>query len=93
MDSPWPPRLIFNTDGHWIINYKDRWEPQDITKMLPDLANAGVDARSVLVGIDDDLSWRGSSHAQLWGDNIQDWSHDPLPTDIHGNPLRFSAST
>ena len=83
-----PPRLIFNTDGHWIINYQDRWEPEDITKMMPTLTDAGVDALSVLVGIDDDLSWRGSPHGQLWGDNIEDWNPDPLPTDIHGHPLR-----
>ena len=83
-----PPRLIFNTDGHWIINYQDRWKPEDITKMMPTLVNAGVDALSVLVGIDDDLSWRGSPHGQLWGDNIEDWNPDPLPTDIHGHPLR-----
>lgn len=88
MDSKWPPRLIFNTDGHWIINYQDRWKPEDITKMMPELAAAGVDALSVLVGIDDDLSWRGSPHGQLWGDNIENWNPDPLPTDIHGNSLR-----
>ena len=88
MDLTGPPRLIFNTDGHWIINYQDRWEPGDITKMMPTLVNAGVDALSVLVGIDDDLSWRGSPHGQLWGDNIEDWNPDPLPTDIHGHPLR-----
>ena len=88
MDLKWPPRLIFNTDGHWIINYQDRWEPEDITKMMPMLAGVGVDALSVLVGIDDDLSWRGSPHGQLWGDNIEDWNPDPLPTDIHGHPLR-----
>ena len=88
MDLKWPPRLIFNTDGHWIINYQDRWEPEDITKMMPMLAEVGVDALSVLVGIDDDLSWRGSPHGQLWGDNIEDWNPDPLPTDIHGHPLR-----
>ncbi len=62
MDSKWPPRLIFNTDGHWIINYQDRWKSEDITKMMPALAAVGVDALSVLVGIDDDLSWRGSPH-------------------------------
>ena len=88
MDSKWPPRLIFNTDGHWIINYQDRWNPKDITRMMPELVDAGVDALSVLVGIDDDLSWRGSSHGQLWGDNIEDWNPDPLPTDIHGRPLQ-----
>ena len=88
MDLTGPPRLIFNTDGHWIINYQDRWEPEDITKMMPMLAGVGVDALSVLVGIDDDLSWRGSPHGQLWGDNIEDWNPDPLPTDIHGHPLR-----
>ena len=88
MDLKEPPRLIFNTDGHWIINYQDRWEPEDITKMMPTLADAGVDALSVLVGIDDDLSWRESEHGQLWGDNIEDWNPDPLPTDIHGHPLR-----
>ena len=56
--------------------------------MMPTLVDAGVDALSVLVGIDDDLSWRGSPHGQLWGDNIEDWNPDPLPTDIHGHPLR-----
>ena len=88
MDSQWPPRLIFNTDGHWIINYSDRWQLDDITRMMPALAGAGVDVLSVLVGIDDDLSWRGSPHGQLWGDNIQDWNPDPFPTDIHGKPLQ-----
>ena len=44
MDFREPPRLIFNTDGHWIINYQDRWEPDDITKIMPTLADAGVDA-------------------------------------------------
>ena len=87
MDSKWPPRLIFNTDGHWIINYQDRWNPEDITRMMPDLAEVGVDALAVLVGIDDDLSWRGSPHGQLWGDNIAEWNPDPRPTDIHGHPL------
>ena len=29
---------------------------------------------SVLVGIDDDLSWRGSSHGSMWGENVQDWN-------------------
>ena len=56
--------------------------------MMPTLADAGVDALSVLVGIDDDLSWRGSQHGQLWGDNIEEWNPDPLPTDIHGHPLQ-----
>ena len=91
MATQWPPQLIFNTDGHWIINYQDRWRPEDITKMVPVLAEAGVDALSVLVGIDDDLSWRGSPHGQLWGDNIAEWNPDPLPTDIHGNPLQEAA--
>ena len=61
MDLRKPPRLIFNTDGHWIINYQDRWEPEDITKMMPTLVDTGVEALSVRVGIDDDLSWRGST--------------------------------
>ncbi|MAE59816.1 MAG: hypothetical protein CMJ49_00510 [Planctomycetaceae bacterium] len=95
MPGNWPPKLIFNTDGHWIINYQDRWEPDDITKIMPDLVRGGVDALSVLIGIDDDVSWRGSPHAQLWGDNVTDWSPDPVATDIHGHaihkgePLRY----
>ena len=44
MDVKWPPRLIFNTDGHWMINYQDRWNSEDITRMMPDLVAAGVDA-------------------------------------------------
>jgi hypothetical protein len=49
----WPLKLIFNTDGHWIINFKERWEPTDITRMMPDLARGGGDVLSVLIGIDD----------------------------------------
>ena len=56
--------------------------------MIPTLADAVVDALSVLVGIDDDLFWRGSPHAQLWGNNIEEWDPDSLPADIHGHPLR-----
>ena len=82
-----PPKLIFNTDGHWIINYQERWEPNDITKMMPDLTRGGVDVLSVLIGIDDDIAWRGSKHAQMWGDNVTDWNPDPVPTDIHGHPM------
>ena len=33
MMAPWPPQLIFNTDGHWVINYQDRWAVEDIVKM------------------------------------------------------------
>ena len=54
MMAPWPPQLIFNTDGHWVINYQDRWAVEDIDKMIPVLADCGVDALTALVGIDDD---------------------------------------
>lgn len=84
----WPPRIIHNTDGHWIINYQDRREPGDIVRLIPVLAEAGVDALSVLAGIDDDISWRGSPHAQLYGDHITEWQPDPVPRDIHGHPLK-----
>ena len=90
MAVQWPPKLIFNTDGHWIINYQDRWQTEDIVKMMPMLVEAGVDVLSVLVGIDDDLSWRGSAHGQLWGDNITEWNPDPAPSDIHGNKMDSS---
>ena len=84
----WPPRIIHNTDGHWIINYQDRRDPGDIVRLIPVLAEAGVDALSVLAGIDDDISWRGSDHAQLYGDHITEWQPDPVPRDIHGHPLK-----
>ena len=87
MMAPWPPQLIFNTDGHWVINYQDRWAVEDIVKMIPVLADCGVDALTALVGIDDDLSWRGSRYAQLWGDNVADWNPDPMTSDIHGNKM------
>ena len=38
-----------------------------------------VDALSVLIGIDDDLSWRGSEFGDLFGDNIVDWFPDGDP--------------
>lgn len=89
--SSWPPRLMFNTDGNWMNNYQDRHEPTDITKLVGPLRDAGVDLLSVLIGIDDDLSWRGSPHGQLWCDNVTEWNVDGVPTDIHGNPIKKGA--
>ena len=60
---PWPIKLIFNTDGYWIINYQECWEVKDIVKMIPVLANCDIDPPTTLIGIYDDLSWRGSHYA------------------------------
>ena len=62
---PWPLKLIFNTDGHWIIKDQERWEVEDIVKMIPALADCDIDAPTTLVGIDDDLPWRGSHYSYM----------------------------
>ena len=72
----WPPRIIYNTDGNWAFNYLTTRDPKDLTVILDALQGTAVDVVTVLVGIDDDLSWRGSPHGQLWGDNIEDWDPD-----------------
>jgi hypothetical protein len=82
---------MFNTDGNWINNYQERHDPSDLTRMIGPLRDAGVDLLSVLIGIDDDLSWRGSPHGQLWCDNVTEWDVDGVPTDIHGNPITDGA--
>ena len=87
----WPPRLMFNTDGNWINNYQERHDRADLTRLIGPLRDAGVDLLSVLIGIDDDLSWRGSPHGQLWCDNVTEWDVDGVPTDIHGNPISAGA--
>ena len=74
--SNWPPRIIYNTDGNWAFNYLTNRDPRDLTVILDALQGTAVDIVTVLVGIDDDLSWRGSPHGQLWGDNIVDWNPD-----------------
>ncbi len=74
--SNWPPRIIYNTDGTWAFNYLHRRDPKDLTIVLDALAGKGIDVISVLVGIDDDLSWRHSSHGSMWGENVQDWNPD-----------------
>jgi hypothetical protein len=86
--AAWPPRLLLNTDGNWINNYQERHEPADITRLVGPLRAAGVDMLCALIGIDDDLSWRGSPHGQLWCDNVTEWNVDGVPTDIHGHPIR-----
>ena len=48
-------------------------------KLIPVLADAGVDALSVPAGIDDGIPWRGSPHAQVFGDHITEWQPDPVP--------------
>ena len=82
---------MFNTDGNWVNNYQERHEPADLTRMIGPLRDAGVDLLSVLIGIDDDLAWRGSPHGQLWCDNVTEWDVDGVPTDIHGNPIQEGA--
>jgi len=72
----WPPRIIYNTDGNWAFNYLANRDPRDLTVILDALEGTAVDIVTVLVGIDDDLSWRGSPHGQLWGDNVEDWDPD-----------------
>lgn len=72
----WPPRIIYNTDGNWAFNYLTNRDTKDLTVILDALRGTAVDIVTVLVGIDDDLSWRGSPHGQLWGDNIEDWNPD-----------------
>ena len=66
----WPPRIIFNTDGCLVFKYLKRRNPDDVTAMMVPLADTSVDVVSVLIGINDDLSWRGSPHGELWGENM-----------------------
>ena len=44
------------------------------------LKDTSVDVISVLVGIDDDLSWRGSPYGELFGDATSIWAADGDPT-------------
>ena len=37
------PRLIFNTDGNWMLFYLPDRNPEDITHQLDTLVPAGVD--------------------------------------------------
>ena len=38
------PRLIFNTDGNWMLFYLPGRNPDDVTHQLDELVPAGVDA-------------------------------------------------
>ena len=66
----WPPRVIYNTDGGWVYNYLPNRNPDDLNVILNALEGTSVDVVTVLVGIDDDISWRGSPHAELFGDAL-----------------------
>ena len=72
----WPPRVFFNTDGNWAFNYLTNRDTKDLTVILDALQGTGVDIVTVLVGIDDDLSWRGSKYGELWGDATKNWDPD-----------------
>jgi len=81
------PRLIFNTDGNWVLHYLPDRRPDDVTRQLDDLVPAGVDALAALIGIDDDVAWRGSPHSAMWGGDTECWDPDP-DVDADGNPIR-----
>ena len=78
----WPPRIIFNTDGCLVFKYLKRRNPDDVTAMMGPLADTAVDVVSVLVGINDDLSWRGSPHGELWGETMASASEGMAPSDL-----------
>ena len=81
------PRLIFNTDGNWMLFYLPGRNPDDVTHQLDELVPAGVDALAGLIGIDDDVVWRGSPHSAMWGDDTEVWDPDP-DVDADGKPVR-----
>ncbi len=64
----WPPRILFNTDGCHAFKYLRRRDPGDVTEFMVPLAGTGVDVVCALVGVNDDLSWRGSDYGEVWGD-------------------------
>ncbi len=81
------PRLIFNTDGNWMLFYLPDRNPDDVTHQLDELVPAEVDALAGLIGIDDDVVWRGSPHSAMWGDDTEVWDPDP-DVDADGKPIR-----
>ena len=66
----WPPRILMNLDGWHAFKYLRRRNPRDVTEVMTPLADTGVDVICALVGVDDDLSWRGSPYGEVWGDTI-----------------------
>tara|TARA_B100000315_G_scaffold217889_1_gene218808 strand:+ start:66 stop:302 length:237 start_codon:yes stop_codon:yes gene_type:complete len=60
----WPPRILFNTDGSHAFKYLRRRNPSDVTEVMVPLADTGVDVVCALVGVNDDLSWRGSPQSR-----------------------------
>ena len=84
----WPPRIFFNTDGCLVFKYLCRRNADDVTEMMVPLADTCVDVVCALVGINDDLSWRGSPHGELWGESmgmdigevLPDGDSSPLPS-------------
>ena len=83
----WPPRIIFNTDGCLVFKYLARRNPDDVTEMLVSLGDTCVDVVSMLVGVNDDLSWRGSEFGELWGENMGSDVNEVLPNgDLNASP-------
>ena len=72
MRPKWPPRAIFGTEGNLALKYLKRRNPEDVTEVFEALTATSVDAVAVHVGLSDEVSWRGSPHAELWGDNMAD---------------------
>ena len=64
------PRILFNTDGCQAFKYLRRRDPSDVTELMVPLSETAVDVVCALVGINDDLSWRGSPYGEVWGDTI-----------------------
>jgi hypothetical protein len=83
-DAPpyrWPPRVLFNLDGCHAFKYLRRRDPRDVTEVMEPLAGTGVDVICALVGVNDDLSWRGSPYGEVWGETIGSSIEDLIAED------------
>ena len=87
----WPPRVIYNTDGNWVFNYLPERKTDNLMVVFDALRDTSVDAVSILVGIDDDVSWRGSPHAELFGDATKIWNPDQDPAKKSAGGLTVNA--
>ena len=75
----WPPRVIFNSDGNWLFRYAVERNAADLTILMPVLAASGMDAFSILIGIDGCPAWLDSEVAEPWGESCPDWDPDRDP--------------
>ena len=73
--KPWPPRIIFNSDGGAMTLYRFTVpisEEQSVS-IVTELEDTAVDLFCMAVGSGSSIYWKDSKYGEVYGQDVEEW--------------------